>query len=124
MLAEPKHKQRFLNLCVALTQRSHTLRSFISTLRAHRDRLRPQLTAEQRQLADEIGRVLHSAAQIMAGQGSVDDTPMSLPEACVEIEASAEQWLIQQELVFIASQANELLRLSWLLLPLQLATRQ
>lgn len=124
MLAEPKHKQRFLNLCVALTQRSHTLLSFISTLGAHRDRLRPQLTAEQRQLADEIGRVLHSAAQIMAGQGSVDDTPMSLPEACVEIEASAEQWLIQQELVFIASQANELLRLSWLLQPLQLATRQ
>jgi hypothetical protein len=32
-------------------------------------------------------------------------------------------WLIQQELLLVAGQANELLRLSWLLDPLKLTSR-
>ena len=33
------------------------------------------------------------------------------------------EWLIQQELLLLAEQANELLRLSWLIEPLKLSVR-
>ena len=38
-------------------------------------------------------------------------------------ERSEREWLIQQELLLLAEQANDLLRLSWLIEPLKLSVR-
>lgn len=122
MLAEPRAQQRWLTLCASMTQRSHTLLSFISTLGAHRQRIRGQLSTEQRQLAAAIDVVLADAAlMLQTRQGGSEGKTIEVTQWPRQPEMDSAQWLIQQELEFIAEQSNELLRLSWLTPSLKLA---
>lgn len=126
MLAEPKDKRRFLRICAALTQRSHTLIAYISTLGAHRTLLVGQFLPAQKNLLEGITQVLDAAAAAIVGiphshgELLVLEQIAELPLQTDNREAS---WLIQQELLLIAEQANELLRLSRLLEPLKLSLR-
>jgi uncharacterized membrane protein YccC len=125
MLAEPRNKRRFLHICAALTQRSHTLIAYISTLGAHRQQLAGHFRPEQHQLAQQIMHTLEAASQAMAGDttGSVGLIPLDEESRKLPSERSEPEWLIQQELLLLAEQANELLRLSWLIEPLKLSVR-
>ena len=125
MLAEPRNKQRFLHLCAALTQRSHTLIAYISTLGAHRQRLTGHFRPEQQQLVQQIMQTLDAASQAMAGDSTSSISLIPLDEESRKLpgEPSESEWLIQQELLLLAEQANELLRLSWLIEPLKLSVR-
>ena len=125
MLLEPKSKRRFLKLCASLTHRSHSLLSYISTLGAHKHRLGGYLTPEQQQLINQIDRVLEATADLISGQkpqiSAIRISPPEAPQA--QDGAIQPDWMIQQELWLIAEQANELLRLTWLLEPIRLSTR-
>ena len=125
MLAEPHNKRRFLHLCAALTQRSHTLIAYISTLGAHRDLLTGKFQPEQLQLAERIMQTLDAAGAAMAGVASTDDGLIIQEHeyANYSCERTEHEWLIQQELSLIAEQANDLLRLSRLIEPLKLSVR-
>lgn len=84
MLAEPRNKRRFLHICAALTQRSHTLIAYISTLGAHRQRLTGHFRPEQIELVQQIMQTLDAASQAVAGDstGSISLTPwMREPQA-------------------------------------------
>ena len=125
MLAEPRNKQRFLHLCAALTQRSHTLIAYISTLGAHRQQLADHFRPEQHELARQIMQTLNAASQAMAGDttSTVSLIPLDEENPKLSGERSEREWLIQQELLLLAEQANDLLRLSWLIEPLKLSVR-
>ena len=123
MLVEPRSKQKLLTLCAAMTQRSHTLLSFISTLGAHRQRIHGQLTCEQQQLASAIDELLTDAASLLQGGEITNGKTLVLSQWQKPLGHDSAAWLIQQELEFIAEQANELLRLSWLIPSLMLANQ-
>ena len=80
----------------------------------------------QKNLVDGITQVLDAAAAAIVGiphshgELLVLEQVPELPEQTDNREIS---WLIQQELLLIAEQANELLRLSRLLEPLKLSAR-
>lgn len=125
MLLEPKSKRRFLRLCASLTHRSHSIISYISTLGAHKSRLSGYLSPEQQGLITQIEAVLEATAVMLSGE-KVEISTIPLKEPSAANIASSEiqpDWLIQQELQLIAEQANELLRLTWLLEPMRLSTR-
>jgi YccS/YhfK family integral membrane protein len=125
MLAEPKDKRRFLRVCAALTQRSHTLIAYISTLGAHRALLNGQFQPAQSALVEQITQVLDATAATIAGTATTQGKLVELDQIASLIpgEDPDAAWLIQQELQLVAEQANELLRLSWLLDPLKLTSR-
>ncbi|GAA4502735.1 YccS family putative transporter [Pseudaeromonas paramecii] len=109
ILVEPKPGRRLLRLSVALTQRSHALISYVSTLGAHRQRLQLPPDNPWLQLGDEIERVLRCAAQGQQGE------LIHLPAPQDDSALTPAERLLAQEMGLIAEVANELLRLSWLM---------
>jgi len=119
MLFEPKSKQKFIRLCSALTQRSHSIISYVSTLGAHRMLLRGTLTEYEHNLLNQVQQLMHGCAALLRGEAAPQIISLQ-DDASTSSEASQ---LIKQELHLIVTEANTLLRITWLLAPMQLSRR-
>ena len=120
MLFEPKSKQKFIRLCSALTQRSHSIISYVSTLGAHRMLLRGTLTEYEHNLLNQVQQLMHGCAALLRGELAAPQIISLQDDASTSSEASQ---LIKQELHLIVTEANTLLRITWLLAPMQLSRR-
>ena len=122
MLFEPRSKQKFIKLCAALTRRSHGIISYTSTLGAHRNLLSGNLTPQEQQLLGQVIGLLAGCASLLRGE-RLELTTISLPGSADQAldDSNTASLLIEQELQLIVAEANTLLRITWLLAPLQLS---
>ena len=82
--------------------------------------LRGTLTEYEHSLLNQVQQLMHGCAALLRGEQAAPHIISLQDDASTSSEASQ---LIKQELHLIVTEANTLLRITWLLAPMQLSRR-